>query len=393
MLEGTSRHTTSPLTTPAGQVAGDAVRGPVPLGECEPRAPLGTRRLHVRLDVPVDLRRLPQHRHHGLVTVRGDQRWHGGRRWYQGGQGRSPRALLCSWRAGGPLRRRRGRPDALRPRPCPPAADITAVVNVGDDMEMHGLYISPDLDTVTYTLAGMDNTETGWGVAGETWAVMDELGRLGGEDWFRLGDRDLATHLFRTGRLRAGEPLSAVTAELGDRRGVAVRLLPVTDDPLRTRVILAQAVRLGPPGTEVASRTTSCGSATTWRSAACASTAPRRPARRPGVIEAIDAADAIVVCPSNPVVSIGPLLRRARPAGGPGGAPGAVVGGLPHRRRRRTQGSRRPPHGRARNGSVRRRRRPALRTWAGTLVVDVADAAHARAVEAEGMRCVVHPLS
>jgi LPPG:FO 2-phospho-L-lactate transferase len=88
-----------------------------------------------------------------------------------------------------------------------PAGDITGIVNVGDDMELHGLSICPDLDTVTYTLAGMDNRETGWGVTGESWAVMDELARLGGEDWFRLGDRDLATHLFRTGRLRAGEPL------------------------------------------------------------------------------------------------------------------------------------------------------------------------------------------
>ena len=112
---------------------------------------------------------------------------------------------------------------------------------------LHGLHISPDLDTVTYTLAGMDNRETGWGVAGESWAVMDELGRLGGEDWFRLGDRDLATHLFRT-----GPPARRGTAERGDRgvgraRGVAVRLLPVTDDPLRTRVTLAEpsAARAG----------------------------------------------------------------------------------------------------------------------------------------------------
>ena len=132
-----------------------------------------------------------------------------------------------------------------------PPGDITAIVNVGDDMELHGLSICPDLDTVTYTLAGMDNRETGWGVAGESWAVMDELARLGGEDWFRLGDRDLATHLFRTGRLRAGEPLSGVTAELARRHGIAVRLLPVTDDTLRTRVALAEASELGPPGTDV----------------------------------------------------------------------------------------------------------------------------------------------
>ena len=98
-------------------------------------------------------------------------------------------------------------------------SDILAVVNVGDDTVLHGLHISPDLDTVTYTLAGMDNRETGWGVAGETWATMDELARIGGEDWFRLGDRDLATHLFRTGRLHDGATLSEVTAELTRRRG------------------------------------------------------------------------------------------------------------------------------------------------------------------------------
>jgi LPPG:FO 2-phospho-L-lactate transferase len=89
-----------------------------------------------------------------------------------------------------------------------PPPSITAIVNVGDDTVLHGLHISPDLDTITYTLAGMDNRETGWGVAGESWTVMEELARLGGESWFRLGDRDLATHLFRTERLQAGDSLS-----------------------------------------------------------------------------------------------------------------------------------------------------------------------------------------
>jgi LPPG:FO 2-phospho-L-lactate transferase len=133
-----------------------------------------------------------------------------------------------------------------------PPEDIVAVVNVGDDMVLHGLHISPDVDTVTYTLAGMDNRDTGWGVADERWTVMEELGRLGGEHWFRLGDRDLATHLFRTGRLCGGEPLSDVTALIAARRGVAVRVLPVTDDPLRTRLTLAEGSSLGPAGTEVA---------------------------------------------------------------------------------------------------------------------------------------------
>src|ERR1700685_431478 len=94
-----------------------------------------------------------------------------------------------------------------------PPSTVTAVVNTGDDTILHGLHISPDLDTVTYTLAGMDNRQTGWGVAGETWTVMDELAELGGESWFRLGDRDLATHLYRTERLGAGATLSEVTAD------------------------------------------------------------------------------------------------------------------------------------------------------------------------------------
>jgi len=159
-----------------------------------------------------------------------------------------------------------------------PGEEITAIVNVGDDMVLHGLSISPDLDTVTYTLAGMDNRETGWGVAGESWVVMDELARLGGEDWFRLGDRDLATHLFRTGRLAAGEPLSAVTAALCQRRGIAVRMLPVTDDPLRTRVTLAAATALGPAGTEVGTSFMECTArSTSLRRSASSSSLVKRP--------------------------------------------------------------------------------------------------------------------
>ena len=93
-------------------------------------------------------------------------------------------------------------------------AGVTAIVNVGDDLELHGLHISPDLDTVTYTLAGAINPETGWGLAEETWQALATLARYGGEDWFRLGDRDLGTHLYRTGRLAAGDTLSAITADI-----------------------------------------------------------------------------------------------------------------------------------------------------------------------------------
>ena len=233
-----------------------------------------------------------------------------------------------------------------------PPSSITAVVNTGDDTILHGLHISPDLDTVTYTLAGMDNRQAGWGVAGESWTVMEELTQLGGESWFRLGDRDLATHLFRTERLRTGATLSEVTTEIAARRHVDVHLLPVTNDPVRTMLTLAEATDLGPAGTEVgfqdyfvrlhhevAVRTVRFGGAESARPA-------------PGVLEALTRAEQIVVCPSNPIVSIGPLLaipgvlaaltprrRRGpplRPVGGhPGGGRGRPCPGGRRRGRRR----------------------------------------------------------
>src|SRR3954469_3292276 len=107
-----------------------------------------------------------------------------------------------------------------------PPEDVTAIVNVGDDAVMHGLHISPDLDTVTYTLAGAINPETGWGLAGESWQAMDSLERYGGLSWFRLGDRDLGTHLYRTQRLAEGAPLSTVTAEITAAWNLPLRLLP-----------------------------------------------------------------------------------------------------------------------------------------------------------------------
>ena len=272
-----------------------------------------------------------------------------------------------------------------------PPADITAIVNVGDDMVLHGLHISPDLDTVTYTLAGMDNRDTGWGVAGETWAVMDELARIGGEDWFRLGDRDLATHLFRTGRLRAGDTLSEVTAQLCARRGVTVRMLPVTDDPLRTRVVLAEASPLGPAGTEVAFqdyfvRLHHDVAVSGVRFEGAPATRPA-----PGVMEALGSADTIVVCPSNPVVSIGPLLsvpglrdalaaRRTQVVAVSPIVAGAALKG-PADRLMVELGSEASVVGVAR----------LYAPWVGTLVVDVADASLAADVEAEGVRCIVAP--
>ena len=275
-------------------------------------------------------------------------------------------------------------------RVVPPDA-ITAIVNVGDDMELHGLAISPDLDTVTYTLAGLDNRETGWGVAGESWTVMEELGRLGGDDWFRLGDRDLATHLFRTGRLRGGAPLSVVTAELARRRGIAVHLVPVTDNALRTRVVLAETSTLGPAGTEVSFQDyfVRLHHDVAVRGVRFEGAETAQPA--PGVMEALRDAEHIVVCPSNPVVSIGPVLavpgvrealmaRRGHVVAVSPIVAGAALKG-PADRLMAELGTEPSVVGVAR----------LYAPWVGTLVVDVADAHHAAAVEAEGVRCVVTP--
>jgi LPPG:FO 2-phospho-L-lactate transferase len=272
-----------------------------------------------------------------------------------------------------------------------PPSDVTAVVNTGDDTVLHGLHISPDLDTVTYTLAGMDNRQTGWGVTGETWTVMDALDELGGESWFRLGDRDLATHLYRTERLGAGATLSEVTAEIAARRHVAVHLCPVTDDPVQTRLTLAEATELGPAGTEVGFQDyfVRLHHDVAVRSVRFAGAEAARPA--PGVLEALARAERILVCPSNPIVSIGPLL--------------AIPGILPALVPRRDDVVAVSPiiAGAALKGPADR-----LMTelgaaasvvgvarlyapWVGTLVVDEADRDQAAAVEAEGVRCVVAP--
>src|ERR1700750_1294157 len=117
-----------------------------------------------------------------------------------------------------------------------PANELLVVANTGDDFEHLGLSISPDIDTLTYVLAGLDNPVTGWGRRDETWSFMDSIGALGGEDWFRLGDRDLAMHVERTRRLRLGQTLSEVTAVICRRRGLAARIVPMSDDRVRTHV-------------------------------------------------------------------------------------------------------------------------------------------------------------
>ena len=183
-------------------------------------------------------------------------------------------------------------------------ADVAAIVNVGDDFTLHGLNISPDLDTVTYTLAEQINRETGWGRAGESWRVLTELGRLGGQDWFQLGDLDLALHLYRTQRRSEGAPLSEVTGEIAASFDLELTLLPVSDDPIQTRITPAEpagAAEIDFQDYFVAQR-----HGISIRSVRFAGIETARPA--PGVTEALESAAVVVVAPSNPFVSIGPVV-------------------------------------------------------------------------------------
>jgi LPPG:FO 2-phospho-L-lactate transferase len=178
--------------------------------------------------------------------------------------------------------------------------DLTIIVNTGDDIQLHGLHVSPDLDTITYTLAGIVNEEKGWGIKDDTFQFLDASKKLGLETWFAVGDRDLATHVYRTELLGQGKRLSEVTATLCRAFGVGAKVLPMTDDPFETRIVTnsgtihfqeylvkrqAQDKVLGVEyvGADVA-----------------------KPAA--GVVEAVRDADLVVVCPSNPVVSIGTIL-------------------------------------------------------------------------------------
>jgi LPPG:FO 2-phospho-L-lactate transferase len=182
--------------------------------------------------------------------------------------------------------------------------DLTIIVNTGDDFWHYGLYICPDLDTVCYNLAGINNPETGWGRADESWTFFAELERLGGETWFRLGDKDLAAHHERTRRLHTGQPLSAVTRNLCERWGIEVNVLPVTDDWVPTIVHTDQG-QLAFQDYFVRRRCEPLVSGFHFQNIEAASPAP-------GVLEAIAAADAIVICPSNPWVSIDPILHIPR---------------------------------------------------------------------------------
>jgi LPPG:FO 2-phospho-L-lactate transferase len=180
------------------------------------------------------------------------------------------------------------------------AASTSVIGNVGDDVEVLGLHVSPDLDSILYALAALGDERRGWGRSDESWRALETVGALGGEDWFALGDLDLGLHLVRTQALRAGEPLSAVTARLAEAFGVVTPLLPATDDRLRTWLET-------PAGTFpfqewfVARRHRDEVDSVRFEGEEQA-----RPA--PGVLEAIAGADLILLAPSNPYVSVGPIL-------------------------------------------------------------------------------------
>jgi LPPG:FO 2-phospho-L-lactate transferase len=275
-------------------------------------------------------------------------------------------------------------------------ADVTGIVNVGDDSVVHGLHVSPDLDTITYTLAGAVDPGTGWGLRGETWNAMEQVrryatangrsgdGRIGHEaaGWFSLGDRDLGTHLYRTSRLRDGAGLTEVTAEITRAWGLRLCLAPVSDDPVRTRLTTADGRELSFQEYFVRERHDVEVTAVRYDGI-------DRARRSLLVVVTLLNADAIVIAPSNPVVSVEPVLavpgvreaiaeRRDRTV-----AVSPIVGGAalkgPADRLMRELGHEPTVVGVAR--------------WyadvASTLVVDQADAHLADAVEAEGMRCVV----
>jgi len=270
----------------------------------------------------------------------------------------------------------RGLVPAVSPKP------VTAIVNTGDDTVVHGLHVSPDLDTVSYTLSGRSDDERGWGLAGETWEAMGALEDLGGEAWFRLGDRDLGTHLYRTGRLRDGATLSEVTDSICRAMALPATLLPMTNDCVRTRLTLRGGPEVAFQDYFVRLRHEVPVSSVRFVGADTA-----RPA--PGVLEAIERSEAIVICPSNPIVSVGPILAipgiadalRARRdnvvAISPIVAGAALKGPADHLMEELG-------HESSVAGVAR-----IYTDIASTLIIDDADAGRSADVEAAGMRCIV----
>ena len=264
-----------------------------------------------------------------------------------------------------------------------PPEDLVAVINTADDTVLHGLHISPDIDTVTYSLAGVDNPETGWGLVGETWKVMESLNFLGGVTWFQLGDKDLGTHLYRTNRLVDGNSLTAITSEIASQFKIKTKLLPMTDDKVSTFVTLADS------GEEISFQEYFVKLKHSVAVSDIRFDGVENSHPGPEVVESIVNAEKIVIAPSNPLVSIGPVLaiseifsavqsrRESTVAISP------IVGGLalkgPADRLMRELGHEPSVVGVAH----------LYKDFAGTLVIDNADEDHRKDIEALGMRCVV----
>jgi LPPG:FO 2-phospho-L-lactate transferase len=264
-------------------------------------------------------------------------------------------------------------------------SELFVIVNTADDEEFHGLHVSPDIDSVVYTLAGASNTAQGWGLEGETFATLDALARFDVPTWFRLGDKDLATHLFRSQRLRDGASLADVTAEITKAWNLDLGVVPMTNDRVRTRITVDRGGRRDELAMQewfVRERAEPPVVSVRFDGADQAVPAP-------GVLDALRTADTIVICPSNPVISIGPILavpgirealeqRRARVVG-----VSPIVGGAPVK------------------GPADRLMAPlgidvscvgVARTYSSfcsSLVIDAVDAARASEVEATGVRAVV----
>ena len=275
--------------------------------------------------------------------------------------------------------------------------DLTAIVNVGDDLVLHGLSISPDLDTVTYTLAGAINPETGWGLVDESWQARSMLEMYGGVSWFGLGDRDLGTHLFRTQRLAEGADLVTVTREIASAWGLELSIIPASCDPLRTMVTLAEddpADTDTPPlpaGTEISFQEyfVQRHHGVPVSSVRISGADTARPS--PGVLESIRESEFVIVAPSNPIVSIDPVLgiagireavtaRRADVIAVSPIVAGAALKG-PADRMLTELG-----HDASVVGVA-----ALYREFCGTFVIDVADESRAAEIEDLGMRCIVTP--
>ena len=264
---------------------------------------------------------------------------------------------------------------------CVAARDVTVVGNTGDDTEMWGLHVSPDLDTVMYALAGRLDVARGWGLADESFHCLQTIAAYGEPTWFSLGDRDLATHLVRTRALRGGRPLSATTAALARALGVEARLLPMSDDPVRT-TIRTPETRLGFQEYFVRDKAMVEVQEVEYAGAAAA-----RPA--PDVVPAIRDAEVVIVCPSNPVTSVGPILAvpgitaaltatRAVVVGVSPIVGGAAVSG-PAAALMRARGLEVSPAGVA----------EAYAPWLRRLLVDPADRACVEPLRARGVTAVV----